>query len=221
LQCFFEAMRPSHEEMVEFLRALHGRPGGTGAILNLVWASKLRGSIHVAALTDLVLDQGRKMELARHGADEARHVYLVLRRMDELGFRAFRLPGMIDRIEGLLSRTRARDMAQLYAERAVVNDAELLEVVLACFIAEQDAVRRMRANFEALRDDPLTGTLIGAIHRDDERHVAYLSRWLETFEARFSRRAVAAARQRLEALFDELTATYYAGLGEYLERAVA
>src|SRR5205814_2087971 len=39
-----------HHELIEFLRALHARPGGTGAILNLVWASKVRGAADLSAL---------------------------------------------------------------------------------------------------------------------------------------------------------------------------
>ena len=49
----------------------------------------------------------------------------------------------------------------------------------------------------------------------------YLGRWLQKFERRFSRRAVAATRERLEGVFQQQEVVYYAALQEYFDRAAA
>jgi hypothetical protein len=214
-------MQLSHEQLVEFLRSIHARPGGTGAMLNLIRVSKVRGATDIAALSDLVSDPRIKLDLARHGYDEARHSYLLLRRMDEIGFKAFRLPADLDRVEGLLARSRARDVKQVYAERGSVADAELMELLIAALIPEKDAIGKFRANVDALAVDQRTQSVIGSMLRDEERHVAYLEGWLEWFERRFSPRAVRAAHERLEEAFEQLTTVYYAGLQEYFTRAAA
>jgi hypothetical protein len=214
-------MQLTHEQLVEFLRSLHARPGGTGAVLNLIRVSEVRGATDIAALSDLVSDSRIKLDLARHGYDEARHGYILLRRMDELGFKAFRLPAELDRVEGLLARSRARDVKQVYADRGSVSDAELMELLIAALIPEKDAIAKFRANFEALTDDHKTQSVIGSMLRDEDRHVAYLEHWLEWFEGRFSKRAVKAAHERLEDAFEQLTTVYYSGLTEYFERAAA
>jgi len=67
--------------------------------------------------------------------------------------------------------------------------------------------------------DPKTQAVIGSILQDESRHIAYLNGWLKRFEQRFSRRAVAAAAQRLEATYEELDGLYYGALHEYLEGA--
>src|SRR5947199_182199 len=85
-------MQATHEQMVDFLRMVHARAGGTGAILNLIRASEVRGGADLLTLTDLVSDPQLKMDLARHAMDEARHSYLLLRRMNEIGFSCRRLP---------------------------------------------------------------------------------------------------------------------------------
>jgi hypothetical protein len=205
--------------MVEFLRAIHAQPAGTGAILNLFRGSKVRGAADLNVLTDVVLDPTRRLELARHGFDEVRHSYLLLRRMEELHFRAFRLPPEIDRVEGLLERCRARDVKDVYADRGSVNEAELMELAAAVFIPEKDAVVKLRANYDALAHDPRTQALIAAMLRDDERHVAYLGSWLEEFERRFSARAVRAALERLWSVFEDLNFVYYGSLESYFMRA--
>jgi len=214
-------MPASHEQMVDFLRAIHARPGGTGGLLNLIRGSEVRGAADIAALSELVTDQQAKLDLARHGFDEARHAYLLLRRMNEIGFAPFRLPLEVDRVDGLFSRCRARDVKQVYSERGWVGEAELMELLVASFIPEHDAVGKLRANFEVLAGDPGTQAVIGAIARDEERHVEYLGRWLQKFERRFSRRAVAATRERLEEVFQQQEVVYYAALQEYFDRAAA
>ena len=214
-------MQITHERLVDFLRSIHSRPGGTGAILNLIRGSEVRGAADINLLTDLVSDQQAKLDLARHAFDEARHAYILIRRMNELGFKPYRLPPEVDRVEGLLARCRARDVKQVYTERGRVDDAELMEVLVASLIPESDAVGKLRANLEVLESDPGTQTVLAGIIRDEQRHVAYLSGWMERFERRFSPRAVAATRERLEEVFRQLDVTYYAGLQEYFERAAA
>ena len=44
-------MPVEYARMVEFLRDVHSRPGGTGAVLNLIHGSKLRWSSDLSALT--------------------------------------------------------------------------------------------------------------------------------------------------------------------------
>lgn len=209
----------SHERMVEYLRDIHARPSGTGAILNLFRGPKVRGAADLNILADVVVEPERRLTLARHGFDEVRHSYLLLRRMEELHFRAFRLPPQVDRVEGLLERCRARDVKDVYADRGSVNEAELMELAAAVFIPEKDAVLKLRANYAALTRDPRTQALVGVMLRDDERHVDYLATWLEHFERRFSARAVKAALDRLRAVFDDLDFVYYGSLEEYFARA--
>ena len=214
-------MPASHRQLVEVLRAMHGRPGGTGAVLNLLRAAEVRGTADAAVLSDLVADPARKLELARHACDEGRHAYVLLQRITDLGFRPFRLSPELDCAEGLLDRSRARDVKQIYAERGVVGEAELMELTMATLIPERDTFAKLRANYEVLGDDPRTQAIVGSILSDEERHVAYLENWLTAFERRFSRRAVLAARERLEETFAQLGARYYAALRGYFERAAA
>jgi hypothetical protein len=190
-------------------------------VLNLIRGSKVRAAELIGALTEVVSGAPRRLELARHGADEARHAYMLLRRMGEVGVQAVRLPAEFDRVAGLLARCRARDMRQVAAERGCVNEAELMELAVAALVWEDDTVATLRASHAALDGDARTRTLIGALLRDDERHVAYLGAWLGRFEERFSRRAVKAALERLEALFEELSASCYGALEESFERVAA
>ena len=212
-------MQVPHEQMVTMLRAFHARPGGTGALLNLIRTFEVRAAADIATLSELVSYPQLKLDLARHAADEARHAYLLLQRMGEIGFSSYRPPAELDRIEGLLDRCRARDVKQVYAERGTVNDAELMELLVAAYLAERDAVGKMRANWAALEHDPQTRAVIEAILRDDERHVAYLGQWIGWFEKRFSRRAVRAAIERLDHAFEQAGLVYYGALQEYLDRA--
>jgi hypothetical protein len=212
-------MKVTHEQMVEFMRLVHGRSGGTGAMLNLIRTSEVRAASDIAALSDLVTIPQLKFDLARHAADEARHAFLLLRRMHDVGFTPFRLPPELDRVEGLLERNRARDPKQVYAERGTVSDAELMELIVSAFLPERDAIGKLRANHEALAGDPKTQGLIGAILKDEERHTAYLAHWIGWFEKRFSRRAVKATLERLEDVFEKLGFVYYGALHDYFERA--
>jgi len=212
------AMPVGYPRLVDFLRSVHSRPGGTGAILNVIRGCKVRGAADMTALTDLVSDLRLKLDLARHASDEARHAYALLQRMAELGFKAFRLPAELDRVEGLFARSRAREVRQVYAERGWVSEAELMELTVTAFILENDAVKKIRANHEALSADPRTQAVIGEMLADDERHVAYLTSWLERFEQRFSRRAVVRTRERLEEVSSQLDFVYYGTLQEYFER---
>jgi hypothetical protein len=201
------------------MRSIHSRPGGTGAVLNLIRTSEVRGAADIAALSDLVTYPQLRLDLARHGADEAWHAYLLLQRMGEIGFSSFRLAPELDRLEGLLERCRARDVKQVYAERGTVSDAELMELLIAAYLAKRDSVAKMRANWEALEHDPNTQAVIGTIAKDEERHVAYLGQWIGWFEKRFSRRAVRATMERLEQVFEQVGLVYYGALQEYFDRA--
>jgi hypothetical protein len=214
-------MTVTHAQMVDLLRGIHARAGGTGAILNLIRGSEVRGAADLAVLTDLVTDPQRKMDLARHAFDEARHGYLLLRRMNELGFQAFRLPPELDRVEGLIARSRVRDVKDVYTDRGSVSEAALLEFTMAVYIPENDAVTKLRGNYDALTHDVRSQAVIAGILRDEARHVAYLASWLERFERRFSHRAVSATRERLEEVFRQLDVVYYGAMQEYFDRAAA
>lgn len=211
----------THDDLVQVLRAIHARAGGTGAILNLIRGSEVRGAADLAVLSDLVDDPRRKLQLSRHAFDEGRHSYILLRRMIELGFRPFRLPPELDRLEGLLERSRARDVKQVYTERGSVSEAELLEMTVAALIPERDAYAKLCANHEVLHGDPKTQAALGGILRDEERHIAYLQDWLGAFARRFSERAVNAASERLGEAFAQVNVVYYGALQEYFTRAAA
>src|SRR5437879_6262164 len=167
-------MESSQQHMVAFLRMVHARAGGTGAILNLIRASEVRGGADIIALTDLVSDPQLKMDLAKHAMDEARHSYLLLRRMTQLGFAAYRLPPELDRLESLFERSRARDVKQVYTDRGSIDDAELMEIMMVAYIPENDAAAKLQANYEALSADPDSQAVITSILRDEERHIEYL-----------------------------------------------
>jgi len=214
-------MEATHEQMVHFLRMVHARAGGTGAILNLIRASEVRGGADIIALTDLVSDPQLKMDLAKHAMDEARHSYLLLRRMTQLGFAAYRLPPELDRLESLFERSRARDVKQVYTERGSIGEAELLEILMVAYIPENDAAVKLRANYDALSGDPESQAVITSILRDEERHIEYLESWLKRFEKRISPRAVAGARERLGEAFRQVDIVYYGALHEYFARAAA
>jgi len=209
----------THEQLVDFLRDLHARTGGTAAVLNLLRAGEVRGGAEVLVLSELVTDPQMRLDFARHAMDESRHAFLLLRRMQEFGFNLPRVPQALDRLETLSERSRARDFKQVYADRGPAGDAEVMEFMTIALIAEHDAATKLHANHDALAGDPGTQAVVGAIRQDEARHIAYLNTWLERFEQRFSRRAVVAARERLEATYEELHGLYYGALQEYLERA--
>jgi len=214
-------MQVTHEQLVGFLRGIHTRVGGTSAVLNLLRAGEVRGGSEVLVLSELVTDPQMRVDFARHAMDESRHAFLLLRRMQELGFNLPRVPQALDRLETLSERSRAPDFKQVYADRGPAGDAEVMEFMTIALIAEHDAATKLRANYDALAGDPRTQAVVGAILQDEARHVAYLNDWLERFEQRFSRRAVVAARERLEATYEELHGLYYGALQGYLERAAA
>jgi hypothetical protein len=215
------AMQLSHDELVAFLASVHARPRGTGAILNLIRGAKTRTAADVSLLSELVADPEIKLELARHAADETRHACRLLERMTELGFRAFRVPVPLDRTEGFFDRTRARDVRQVHAHRGVVGEAELMELVVAAYVAKKERLRMLDATHDALAAADPTRALLQEIVTDERRHVAFLARWLGRFETRFSRRAVARACERLEAVLAQLDVAFHAALQEYLARAAA
>lgn len=213
-------MTPGHPTP-DVRHAIRAAPSRTGAVLNLIRGAKVRAAVDVSLLADLVGEEDLKRDLARHALDESRHAYLLLERMTELGFQAFRVPPALDRIENLLARTRARDVRQLHAGYGAVNEAELMELVTAAAIAEEDSIRKLRAHHATLVGDRRTQALIAEILLDEEGHLAYLTRRLARFELRFSSRAVTRTRQRLEDVLREVDAAYFAALHEYFERAAA
>ena len=214
-------MQVTHEQLIDFLRGLHARVGGTAAVLNLLRAGEVRGGSEVLLLSELVTDPQLRVDFARHAMDESRHAFILLRRMQELGFNLPRVPHALDRLETLSERSRARDFKQVYAERGPAGDVEVMEFMTMALIAEHDAATKLCANYDALGNDPKTQAVIGSILQDESRHITYLDEWLERFAQRFSRRAVAAARERLQATYAELDDLYYGALQEYLERAAA
>jgi bacterioferritin (cytochrome b1) len=214
-------MKVTHEQLVDMLRGIHSRAGGTAAVLNLLRAGEVRGGSDVLLLSEMVVDPRMRVDLAHHAMDEARHAFILLRRMQELGANPSRVPHELDRLELLTERSRIRDFRQVYANRGSVGDAEMMEFMTVALIPEHDAVTKLRANWDALASDPKTQALIGSILRDEERHITYLSGWLDHFGERFSRRAVVAARERLEAIYEELDGIYYGSLQGYLEHAAA
>jgi bacterioferritin (cytochrome b1) len=203
------------------IRHATSAPERTGAVLNLIRGAKVHAAVDVSLLADLVAEPELKRDLARHALDESRHAYLLLERMTELGFPAFRVPAALDRIENLLARTRARNLRQLHAGHGTVNEAELMELMTAAAIAEEDSIRKLRAHHATLAGDRRTQNLIADILADEERHLAYLTRRLARFEMRFSQRAVAHTRQRLQDVLREVDAAYHAALRGYFERAAA
>jgi hypothetical protein len=209
----------THAELVDFLRGIHARPGGTGAILNLIRGAKVRGAADLNILTDVVADASLRLELAHHGLDESRHACRLITRMEQLRVTPTRLPAALDRVEGLFARCRARDVRDVYQERGWLGEVELLEFLTAVLLPEEDAVAKLAANHEALVADPATQALVGRLLRDDRRHVAYLRARLTAFAERFSRRAVMRAEERLRAVLKELDVTYYAALEGYLAAA--
>ena len=214
-------MQVTHEQLVDFLRSIHSHVGGTSAVLNLLRAGEVRGGSEVLVLSELVTDPQMRIDFAKHAMDESRHAFLLLRRMQELGFNLPRVPHALDRLETLSERSRARDFMQVYTDRGPAEDADVMEFITMAAIAEHDAATKLRANYDALVGDCKTQAVVGSILQDESRHITYLNGWLERFEQRFSRRAVAAARERLEAIYAEQGSVYYGALQEYLERTAA
>src|SRR5207244_1434667 len=95
-------------QLKDFIRSIHDRPNGTGAVLNLIRASEVRGAADLACLADVIGDDSLRLDVTRHAADEARHAYLLVRRMHEIGFTPSRLPVGVDRTEYIVGYCRAR-----------------------------------------------------------------------------------------------------------------
>jgi rubrerythrin len=212
-------MEITQSQLLEFIRAIHARPNGTGALLNLVRASEVRGAADLSALTEVIDDDALRRDVTRHAADEARHANILVRRMNEIGFAPFRLPEPVDRTEGIAKRCKARDPKTVYAARGIFDPEETYEILLAASIAEKDAVPKLQANYTVLESDPRTQATIGSILRDEGRHVEYLGDWVARYERRLSAGFVAETRNRLMEAFVELNMIFYAAFEEYLVRA--
>jgi rubrerythrin len=214
-------MEFTHGQLRDFIRSIHDRPNGTGALLNLVRASEVRAAAELSCLADVILDDQLRLDVTRHAADEARHAHLLVRRMGEIGFAPSRLPPAVDRTEAVIAQCRARDVKQVWNERGTFTDEEILELLVAAAIAERDAVPKLEANHDVLERDPHTQSVIGSILRDEHRHVEYLDGWVERFERRVSAEVVRATRARLQAAFDTANVAFYAGFEDYLRSAAA
>ena len=214
-------MEFTHGQLRNFIRSIHDRPNGTGALLNLVRASEVRAAAELSCLADVILDDQLRLDVTRHAADEARHAHLLVRRMGEIGFAPSRLPPAVDRTEAVIAQCRARDVKQVWNERGTFTDEEILELLVAAAITERDAVPKLEANHDVLDRDPHTQAVIGSILRDEYRHVEYLEAWVERFERRVSAEVVRATRGSLEASFDRANVAFYAGFEEYLQSAAA
>jgi len=214
-------MQLTHGQLRDFIRSIHVRPNGTGALLNLVRASEVRAAAELTCLADVIDDDQLRLDLSRHAADEARHAHLLVRRMSEIGFAPRRLPPAIDRTEAVVAQCRARDVKQVWNERGTFTNEEVLEILVAATLAETDALPKLQANHDVLDADPQTQAVLGSILRDEHRHVAYLTEWIDRFERRVSADIVRATRTRLEGAFDAATLAFYAGFEEYLQSAAA
>jgi len=212
-------MQITHEQMVEFFRTMHVRPAGTAAVLNLIRASEVRGAVDLGAAVEVITDPELTLAMARHAADEARHAYLLTRRMQQLGAAPWRLPIEVDRTESWSARRVGRDSKFVYHDRGRYSDEEMVESVVLIHLLEADALPKVRANFESLDQDPDSQAVMGSILKDEVRHVAYLTDWIARLERRFSRLHVAAIRDRLEADLAQLNLVFYASLDDYLRRA--
>jgi hypothetical protein len=135
----------TNRQMVDFIRSIHARPNGTGAMLNLIRASEVRAAVELSALTDVIADEELRLDVTRHALDEARHAYILVRRMHEIGFAPSRLPVPVDRTEGLERRRRGRDVRQVFAERGTFDDVEVMEMLMTASIAERDALPKLQA----------------------------------------------------------------------------
>jgi len=207
-------MNLAYPVLVDAIRAIHARPNGTAALLNLILASETRGAADLTLLSELGVDDGLRLDLARHAADEGRHAYLLVRRLMEMGFSPRRLPPAVDRMEGITAL--CGDIRGAHAERGRFDDLTVLELLVATSIAERDAVPKLRANVDALTDDPRSRATIVSILRDEQRHVAYLDARIRDFAGRLGARTLRETRERMEAAFEEIDVAYYAALGGYL-----
>jgi rubrerythrin len=214
-------MKMTRSELLEFIRFVHARPRGTGALLNLIRASEVRAAADLSCLAEIVADEPLRLDVTRHAADEARHAYILVRRMNELDFRPSRLPVAIDRTEGLVARCHARDPKRVYEARELFCDEEVLEILAAAAIAERDALPKLEANYEVLADAPQTQAVIGSILRDEHRHVRYLGEWVRRLETRVPSEVARATHERLAAAFEELNDLFYASFADYLNRSEA
>jgi len=211
----------TNRQLVDFMRSIYARPNGTGAILNQIRASEVRAAVELSALTDVIADEQLRLDVTRHALDESRHAYILVRRMHDIGFAPSRLPVPVDRTEGLMKRCRGRDVKQVFDQRGMLDDVEVMEMLMAASIAERDALPKLKANYEALRNDPRTQAVIGSILHDENRHVAYLTEWVERFEKRVPAEVVQETRERLDSAFEDVNALFFGALDDYLKAAEA
>jgi rubrerythrin len=214
-------MKMTRSELLEFIRSIHGRPRGTGALLNLIRASEVRAAADLSCLTEIISDERLRLDVTKHAADEARHTYILVRRMNEIGFAPSRLPLAVDRTEGIVTKCRGRDPKRVYADREFFDDEETFEILSAAAIAERDALPKLEANYEALTNDPQTQAVIGSILRDEHRHVAYLEDWVARFGTRVPSEFARETAERLAVGFEELNGLFYASFADYLRSAEA
>src|SRR5262249_59177418 len=56
-------MELTHGQLRDFIRSIHERPNGTGALLNLVRASEVRAAAELTCLADVILDDELRLHL--------------------------------------------------------------------------------------------------------------------------------------------------------------
>ena len=195
-----------------------GDVGRRSAILNLLHGCEVRAAIEMNALADVTDDVPLKMTLARHAAEDARHAYELLRRIATLGLPWFRVPRELDRLDAVVSRCRARDVREISAERSLVSDATVMEVLAAIVVAKGAFVRTMREGRDSFADDAETDRVLDHVLEEESAQVASLTRALERFERRFSRRAVQATHDRLESVLWESAEAYRHALARWMAR---
>jgi 1,2-phenylacetyl-CoA epoxidase catalytic subunit len=214
-------MNATIAQMTDFIRSIHGRPNGTGALLNLIRASEVRAAADLSALSDIISDDQLKLDLARHASDEARHAFILQRRMKEIGFVASRLPPAVDRHDALLLQCGARDPKRVYAERGLFTEEEVFETLLAFCMAERDAFPKLEVNHAVLASDPGTQAVIGSLIRDEVRHIRYLEEWLERLGKGLAEDVTRAAEARVSSVFAEANDVFYPAFDAYLASAEA
>ncbi len=206
-------------QMTEFIKSIHARPNGTGALLNLIRASELRAAADLSTLSDVISDDELKLDVARHASDEARHAFILQRRMREIGFLASRLPPAVDRHDALLVQCGARDPKQVYAQRGMFTEEEIFETLVAFLIAERDAFPKLEINYAVLASDPGTQTVIGSLIRDEIRHIHYLGTWIDRIGERLPAGDARRVEERVTAVFSEVNDLFYPAFDAYLAGA--
>jgi hypothetical protein len=212
---------PYDDEFAGIVREIRSRPKATGAVLNLIRATKMRVAAELTALSELVENGELQVDLGRLASEEARYGYALLERMRELRFTACRLPRELERVDELLAHCRVRALKDIYAIGGTVGDAEAMELLIATHVLKRHALVELRASHDALEHAPHVEFVVADMIRAEADHIDCLGDWIAWFERRFSTRAVQAARNRIERAFAQLNLTYLAALPDYFARVTS